>query len=121
MTKQERKVWDEHVSRCKQSVAAAIRINRVPEAEDAICVYANAEISRLRGMAAYALDAPNIDSCKSILRDLLDGVNGAENYEGIKGERGILLSALLGLMDEPQDITRPSYVAALEAVRKGGG
>ena len=45
---------------------------------------------RLRGMIAYAKNAPDFSSCKSILADALDGVNGAENYEEVKGEREAL-------------------------------
>ena len=49
-----------------------------------------AEVSRYRGMIEYARAAPDFSSCKSILADALDGVNGAENYEEVKGEREIL-------------------------------
>ena len=45
---------------------------------------------RLRSMIDYAMDAPDYASCKSILADALDGVNGAENYEEVKGEREAL-------------------------------
>jgi hypothetical protein len=41
-------------------------------------------------MIDYAMDAPDYASCKSILADALDGVNGAENYEEVKGERDAL-------------------------------
>ena len=49
-----------------------------------------AEVSRYRGMIEYARAAPDFSSCKSILADALDGVNGAENYEEVKGERDAL-------------------------------
>ena len=45
---------------------------------------------RLRSMIDYAMDAPNYDSCKSILVDALDGINGAVNSDEIKGERDSL-------------------------------
>lgn len=63
-----------------------------------------AEDSRLRGMAAYALDAPTFDSCKSILRDLLDGVNGAENYDEVKGERETLRASIAALTRERDEL-----------------
>ena len=48
------------------------------------------DVSRYRGMIEYARAAPDFSSCKSILADALDGVNGAENYEEVKGEREAL-------------------------------
>jgi DNA repair exonuclease SbcCD ATPase subunit len=52
------------------------------------------EISRYRGMIAYARAAPDFASCKSILTDALDGANGAANYEEVKGERETLRAEL---------------------------
>jgi hypothetical protein len=55
------------------------------------------DVSRLRGMVAYAIDAPTLDSCRSILTDTLDGVNGAENYKEVKGEREVLRAEVVAL------------------------
>ena len=55
------------------------------------------EESRYRGMILYAANAPYFDSCKSILRDALDGVSGADNYDEVKGEREILRARITPL------------------------
>jgi hypothetical protein len=51
-------------------------------------------------MIDYAMDAPDYASCKSILVDALDGVNGAENYEEVKGERETLQAEVAKLREE---------------------
>jgi len=63
----------------------------------------HADRFRLRGMIQYAKGAPDFDSCKSILADALDGVNGAENYDEVKGERDIL-RARLALLEKVAEV-----------------
>jgi hypothetical protein len=61
------------------------------EEDNGLHVYQlHADRFRLRGMIQYAKDAPDFDSCKSILSDALDGVNGAENYDEVKGRLALL-------------------------------
>lgn len=48
---------------------------------------ARAEIARLRWMIEYAREAPNLEACKSVLRDALDGCTGADNVEEIRRKR----------------------------------
>jgi hypothetical protein len=61
---------------------------------------------RLRSMIDYAMDAPDYASCKSILADALDGVNGAENYEEVKGEREALRARCAVLEKVAEEIKR---------------
>ena len=65
-----------------------------------------AEVSRYRGMIEYARAAPDFSSCKSILADALDGVNGAENYEEVKGEREALRARCAVLEKVAEEIKR---------------
>jgi len=90
---------------------------------------------RLRGMIAYAKNAPDFSSCKSILADALDGVNGAENYEEVKGERDalrarieVLEKAIEFVISDKSDhlmaptsrwILRDELRAALDALKEG--
>jgi len=62
------------------------------------------DVSRYRGMIEYARAAPDFSSCKSILADALDGVNGAENYEEVKGVREALRARIAVLEKVAEEV-----------------